>query len=118
LYRSFSLRRRLYHPPRSNKCQRWLMIMGDDGMLTAEPQRAMTFHVDGISGFAFPGDVDRLDGSNKLIAGWVIHSVADCEFCFHLEILRTEAKARRAFAMWPLCDWYDKASSRTNAADF
>jgi hypothetical protein len=45
------------------------MIVGDDGMLTAESESAMTFHVDGIPCFAFPGHVDRLDGSNKPIAG-------------------------------------------------
>jgi hypothetical protein len=84
-----------------------LMIVGDDGMLTAETQGAVTFHVDGISRFAFPGRVDRPDGSDKAVAGWMIDPVADCEFCFHLRILSTESWARRAFAMWPLRDWYD-----------
>jgi hypothetical protein len=46
-----------------------LMIVSDDGMLAAEAERAMTFHIDGVRRFAFLGRVDRLDGSNKAIAG-------------------------------------------------
>ena len=45
------------------------MIVSDDGMLAAEAERAVTFHVNGIPRFAFPGRVDRLDGSDKPIAG-------------------------------------------------
>ena len=45
------------------------MIVGNDGMLTAESESAVTFHIDGISYFAFLGHVERFDGSNKPIAG-------------------------------------------------
>jgi hypothetical protein len=75
------------------------MIVGDDGMLTAESEGAMTFHIDGIPHFAFSGREHRFDGSNKLVAGGMINLVADCEFCFHLGILWTKAKARHAFAV-------------------
>jgi hypothetical protein len=46
----------------------------------------------------------------------MVNPVADCEFCFHLEILRTKAKARRAFAMCPFCDGCDRVSGGTDAA--
>jgi hypothetical protein len=61
-----------------------LMIVGDDGVLTAKAQRAVAFHVDGIARYAFPGGVDRLDGSDKPITGRLINPVADSEFCFHI----------------------------------
>ncbi len=50
-----------------DKSTRRLMIVGNDGMLTAKSQSAMTFHIDGIPDFAFPGRINRLDGSNKSI---------------------------------------------------
>ncbi len=45
------------------------MTVSDDSMLAAEAERAVTFHVDGIPRLAFFGRVDRLDGSDKPIAG-------------------------------------------------
>jgi hypothetical protein len=40
-------------------------------MLAAEARRAVTFHAKGMPRFAFPCPVDRLDGSDKPIAGLV-----------------------------------------------
>jgi hypothetical protein len=45
------------------------MIVSDDGMLAAEAERAMTFHIDGVRRFAFFRREDHLDCSNELITG-------------------------------------------------
>jgi hypothetical protein len=44
-----------------------LMIMGNDSMLAAQSKSAVTLHIDGISYFAFLGQVDRLYDSHKPI---------------------------------------------------
>jgi hypothetical protein len=46
----------------------YLMIVSDDGMLTAKPESAMPLHIDGIPYFAFSGYVDCLDSTNKPVA--------------------------------------------------
>ena len=46
-----------------------LMIVSDDGMLAAEAERAMIFHIDGVRRFAFFRREDHLDCSNELITG-------------------------------------------------
>jgi len=45
------------------------MIVSDDGMLAAEAERAMIFHIDGVRRFAFFRREDRLDCANEFIAG-------------------------------------------------
>ena len=48
--------------------RRGLVIMGDDGMLTAEAESAMPLHIDSIPYFAFIGYVYCLDSTNEPVA--------------------------------------------------
>ena len=44
-------------------------MVGNYGVVAAKPEGAVTFDVNGVARFAFFGNEDAFDRSNKLIAG-------------------------------------------------